>query len=209
MPTHAKSHEENRKYVCLLCLKKSSRPLTAFQAQRICELYSTNLDVCDSRVPQGLCESCRTALRRKEEGKEVTLPSLFDFSSIRLRAETRSQVCDCLLCQIARSKLQDKHPLEKQNAGEKEPSVRCHECLSPLGKGLPHQCSQLQFRQNLQSLAAKDSKAAEQIASQVIANKESSPRGTVKLAKAGGGPPLSIKPGKYFNFIKFLHSLLV
>ena len=77
MPTHAKSHEENRKYVCQLCLKKSSRPLTAFQAQRICELYSTNLDVCDSRVPQGLANLAELLCAgKRREKKSHFLPCL-------------------------------------------------------------------------------------------------------------------------------------
>ena len=104
-------------------------------------------------------------MRRKQNGKEVALTSLFDFKSIQVRPETRGTMCYCVICQIGRSKLQEKHPLEEQTTIEKEPSARCSTCLSPLGKGLPHKCSQIKYRENLQSLAAKDAKAAEQIAS--------------------------------------------
>ena len=65
------------------------------------------------------------------------------------------------------------------------------------GKGLLHQSNQIKYRENLQSLAEKDAKAAEQITSRVISIKEISPEGTFRLAKASGGPPLTITPGKY------------
>ena len=54
-----------------------------------------------------------------------------------------------------------------------------------------------------QSLAAKDAKAAEQIAPRAISNKELSPEGTIRLAIELGGPPLTIIPGKYLNLNNF------
>ena len=110
-----------------------------------------------------------------------------------MRRETRVTICNCLICLIGRSKLQEKNPLEEQTTIEKEPSVRCSTCLSPLGKSLPHQCTK-KYRENLQSLAANDAKAAEQIASRVFSNKELSPEGTIRLAKAFGVqlPPVNI-----------------
>ena len=91
------------------------------------------------------CVSCRITLRRKKEGKEVALPPLFDLKSIQGRPETRGTMCYYLICQIGRSKLQEKHPLEEQTTIEKEPSVRCSTWLSPLGKGLLHQYSQIKY----------------------------------------------------------------
>ena len=132
-----KIHDENRKFVCLLCPKKCLRQLTAFQADQICQLCKTKINISDSRVTLGLCVSCRTTLRRKQEGKEVALPPLFDFKSIQVRRETRGTMCYCLICQIGRSKLTEKHPLEEQTTIEKEPRLLCGSCLSPLRKGLP------------------------------------------------------------------------
>ena len=145
----------------LLCLKKCFTQLTAFQTYQICQLYKTKINISNSRVLQGLCESCRTTLRRKQEGEEVALPTLFNFKSIQLRIEAKGTTCYWLICPIGRLKLQEKHPLEKQTIIEKEPSVSCSTCLSSSGKGLPHQCSQIKYRKNLQFLATKDAKAAE------------------------------------------------
>ena len=129
--------------MCLLCLKKCLRQLTAFQADQICQLCKTKINISDSRVTLGLYVSCRTTLHRKQEGKEVALPPLFDFKSIQVRPETRGTMCCSLIFQIGCSKLQEKHPLEKQTTIEKELSVHCSTWLSPLAKGLIHQCSQI------------------------------------------------------------------
>ena len=143
-----------------------------------------------------------------DRGERSSTPPLFDFKSIQVRPETSGTMCYCLICQIGRSKLQEKHPLEEQTTIEKEPSVRFSTCLSPLGKGLPHQFSQIKHRENLQSLAAKDAKSAEQIASRVISNRVLSPEGTIRLAIASGGTPLTITPGKYLYLNNFYMHIL-
>ena len=111
MPYQSKDHNQNRKSVCMLCLHKCSCPVTAFQANRICQIYQTNLGVFDARVPQGLCESCHTLLRRKDEGKEVVLLKLFDFKTFCVRTET----CDHLPL----------HTTNVQRQFEKSGSIRC------------------------------------------------------------------------------------
>ena len=95
-------------------MKKASRQLSSFQADRISKIYQTNIDFSDGRVPQGLCEACRTTFKRKDEGREVALPQLFDFKSVQLKTETRGQECTCLICRIARTKHNKKSPLEAE-----------------------------------------------------------------------------------------------
>ena len=112
-------------------------------------------------------------------------------------------MCYCLICQIGPSKLQEKHPLEEPATIEKESSVGCSTCLSPSGKDLPRQFSQIKYRKNLQSLEAKGAKAAEQITFKVIFSKELSPERTIRLAKASGWPPLKITAGKYLYLNNF------
>ena len=199
MPNHARGHEENRKIVCLTCLKKCTRQITSFQAERLSKIYGINFDLGDARVPQGICDTCRTIMKERDEGKEVVLPSLYDFKSIRVRLETRGENCDCLICRIGRLKLNEKHPLDVSRADEKGPTVCCNDCLSPIGKGFPHNCNQPRFCENLKGLAAQDEKVAEQIAAKVIASKTASPKDTVRLSKPSGGPPLPLTPGASFN----------
>ena len=150
-------------------------------------------------MPQGICDTCRTIMKKRDEGKEAALPSLYDFKSIRVRLETRSENSDCLICRIERLKLNEKHPQDVSRADEKGPIVRCNDCLGPIGKGFPHNCNQSTFRENLKGLAAQDEKVAEQIAAKVIASKTASPKGTVRLSIPSGGPPLPVTPGASFN----------
>ena len=49
----------------------------------ICKTYR-NLDVCSSHVPQDICEGCRIAVQKKDEGKDVVLAKFFDSKSICL-----------------------------------------------------------------------------------------------------------------------------
>ena len=198
MPNYARGHEENRKIVCLPCLKKCTRQITSFQAEYLSKIYGINFDLGDARVPQGICNTCRTIMKKRDEGKEVVLPSLYDFKSIRVILETRGENCDCLICRIGRLKLNENH-LDVSRADEKGPTVRSNDCLSPIGKGFPHNCNQSIFRENLKGLAAQDEKVAEQIAVKVIASKTGSQKGTVRLSKPSGGPPLPVTPGASFN----------
>ena len=60
----ARSHDENRKFVCFLCLKKVGRELTAFTKQKAVEVLKKEIDINDSRVPLGICYGCNTLLRK-------------------------------------------------------------------------------------------------------------------------------------------------
>ena len=51
------------------------------------------------------------ALRNKDEGKDVTLPILFDLSTIKIRPEARDQGSTYLICHIRWLKLNEKSRL--------------------------------------------------------------------------------------------------
>ena len=74
------------------------------------------------------------------------------------------------------------------------------DCLSLVGRGLPHQYTPFTFRENLKQLATADPLAAEQIATQVISTKPSTPGGTAKISHPKGGPPLRVKTGDTFIY---------
>ena len=151
-------------------------------------------------MPRGICDSCRTILRRKDEGKDVNLPPLFPFSSIKVRPPTRDQGCNCLICQVGHLKLNEKSPVDYSKPVEHCTPQRCGDCLSLVGRGLPHQCTPFTFRENLKQLATADPLAAEQIATQVISTKPSTPGGTAKISHPKGGPPLRVKTGDTFIY---------
>ena len=80
-------------------------------------------------------------------------------------------------------KLNENSPLEAWQTKDDQPQKRCSDCLSLLDKGLPHSCKKFQLRENLKQFAAEDKTAAEQFASQVIATKDETPGGSIKISQ--------------------------
>ena len=197
MPNSKKTHEDCRKTVCIFCLKKCTRELNNQLINTIETVLQMKLDISDSRVPKGICDTCRIALGKKKNGENVSLPLMFQFETIKVRSSTREQDCDCLICQIGHLKSYEKHPLETSSEHSQSSSnqKRCSECLSILGKGISHNCSDFSFRENMRKLAMRDSLVSEQIAASVVTVKEASPHGTVKLAQSRGGRPLCLTKG--------------
>ena len=220
MPNKAKSHEDCRKSVCVLCLKKGDRELSDFIKGRIHKLVKININFADERVPLAICNNCRTILQKRDAGDmSVSLPAIYNFSSIVLKPMTRtSGSCDCLICQIGKLKLNQKHPLapkeptrnlDQGESSKPGPSPnprfqssekRCTQCLSIIGRGFRHSCTIGTRHQNLQALVQSDSVGAEQIASTIISSKDASPGGTVRLSQARGGHLFPLTPGKKKNF---------
>ena len=195
MPNSARNRDENRKVVCLMCLKKANRHLTTFLEGKMQIVYGQEIKFDDARFPKGICETSRTALRKRYKGHQVELPQLYQLERINVKTPTRGNPCECFICCIGHLKLTEKYPLETTETEEKMSDRRCSKCLLLIGRGLPHQCSTAQFKENLRSLPANDGKVAEQIASSTITNKEASPHGTIRLSQLKGGQTFPITPG--------------
>jgi hypothetical protein len=211
MPNHAKTHEECRKTVSFLCMKKGHRELTDFMIGRILKLVKSDLNFDDERVPRGICNTCRLLLQKRDSGETSNeLPPLFNYFSILIKPNTRtSTTCACLICQTGKCKGFEKHPLGATESSIKtqEPTPgtssnsqvtiekRCTKCLSVIGRGYSHSCTQGTRHKNLQTLVQNDPLGAEQIASSVIANKVATPRGTVRLSQPNGRQLLPVTPG--------------
>ena len=69
MPNKAKTHDDCRKTVCFLCMRKCSRQVTSFIEGRVQTILATEIDFTDSRVSQGICEPCRVTFRKKSDGE--------------------------------------------------------------------------------------------------------------------------------------------
>ncbi|KAK6178471.1 hypothetical protein SNE40_013257 [Patella caerulea] len=112
MPANAKTHEENRLKVCVVCFTKGSRvvKVTGKNFRRIKEYFLENYDPTeDVRLPAGICARCEKLLLRIEKGESTveSLPQPYDFSKVapvvaRTRADP-SRLCACELCLVARS----------------------------------------------------------------------------------------------------------
>ena len=214
MPNFAKNHCQSRKCVCILCMKKSRETITPGAKKRIRGLISEEIDFDDVRVPQGICTSCRMSLIKRDSAIQ-----LFDFSSIFVPHFTRSSPlsCNCTICKIARSSSKNmktsRHPLHAKRKKRGRPGTirpkdvqdhqqpasstsekHCPQCLSIIGRGKRHRCSDQTLSENVLMLAEKFPKAAEKLASSVIKEKIPSPGGTVRLSQLAG-PSFPVVPG--------------
>ena len=119
--------------------------------------------------------------------------------------------CDCLAYhnQIGKCKCFEKHPLYASELSTKmhEPTSgtslnsqntiekTCAKCLSVIGRGYSHSCTQRARHKKLETLVQTDPMGAEQISSSVIANNVATPRGTVCLSQGKGGQLFPATPG--------------
>ena len=55
MSHSARSHEENRNFVCFYCFHKSDTQVTKFIIEKVQTILNTPIDLSDSLVPNGVC----------------------------------------------------------------------------------------------------------------------------------------------------------
>ena len=79
--------------------------------KRVQTILATEIDFTDSRVPQRIYE--RVWLFAKSPMMSITIPSLFKFNTITQWSDTTGTSCDCLICQMGKLKLNEKHPLQE------------------------------------------------------------------------------------------------
>ena len=107
-----RTHEENRKRVCAICLSESGlkskacRPVSAKQEdlikQYVCPEYSRH----ETNFPARICQNCNLILTDYANNKENCHPlSVPDKYVIVVPRNTRSSTdrdCDCRICKVAR-----------------------------------------------------------------------------------------------------------
>ena len=90
MPTFAKTHEECRTLVCIICMKKGDQELS--------KTYKVKNNFNFKRVPLATCVSCRSNLSKLCDGKTKVVSQLYNFETIAIKVLTRfSTVCKCLI----------------------------------------------------------------------------------------------------------------
>jgi len=164
----ARSHEENRYRVCLICMEKGDCPITDAVLRRIRAFFIENYTTNDDCLPAAICSNCRSNLLKIESGvkERGILPEVYDFSLVKPAFEinTRSvgyTFCECLICQIARKKGTCIPKRKKGRPTIKSPDsmmshdtrnsvqVICVQCKSPVGRGITHKCTVSTLRQNI------------------------------------------------------------
>lgn len=80
----AKTHDENRNQICLLCFGKTKSMFSVKDGLK--DLFEKYLeyDALDERLPRVLCSTCKRDLYRVENGSEkcVRLPNFSDLQAI-------------------------------------------------------------------------------------------------------------------------------
>ena len=211
----AMKHEDARKRVCVLCFRKTGaneclENASALIFERINRLVISDLDLSDSRVPTGLCSSCRTKLKDVDGGRKSTfdLQSLSDYLDEQKRLSPRSNTCDCLVCKIATAFGGKANALLKQykqaSGRPKSPDAPseiihnlCGVCLSPTYRGSNHdktRCGQTKYKlDNVYESLTEDER--QQLASRV--NRETAEeQGVTAFQLKTLGRPQTVTLGK-------------
>ena len=210
MPNVKKTHNDFRKVVCLCCFRKGKALRNVSQNDRdtIEEYLVSGLDPLDERLPTVLCLTCRGILNKYRSGDFSNRIEMFDLSKLKtLKPDTRnSSPCECTVCLIGKST-----PFNfKENLPRNVPQGRpcpnktiptpikmCSVCLSPIGRGKPHECCNSNRLENLKSIVASSpAKTDEKLAASIILDKAQHSKGNIQLTRGQGGKPLSLCVGK-------------
>ena len=202
-------HDEARKRICICCFNKinsshfdlNNLPHTVHDqlSRQVIADYNMN----DPRLPSGLCRSCRSKLKRVDEGERgnsFDLEQINSFISNLVRVSPRTDTCACLICELASANgFTAKKILSKINHGR--PSIGpkpvihnvCGLCLTPIYRGCNHFCCETTLLENL--LNNIPSKVQEKLASAVVKRKSEEVRAKAITLKTGGKPlPVTVGP---------------
>ncbi|PAA83701.1 hypothetical protein BOX15_Mlig016295g3 [Macrostomum lignano] len=223
MPNNKRSHEENRRCVCILCFRKGDRPLTAtLEALIECHVLP---GFADHRgfLPLSICNSCRIKLMSQSSPAPTPLPPKMPYEQVIadlrcLPPLTRERPdCNCWVCHVGSSRANKNvavyHPFMPDESaagiatplgrppnkapGPMEDSVvkRCETCSSPVARGLRHQCGQAA---KLRYLDALSPYSREHVACGLLREKlgvatSSGSLATASLTSGTGGRPLQVQ----------------
>lgn len=173
------SHEENRKKVCVICFDKQSNvrmlgiDLEYIVKKKICgfrlsskrfpsgkiviEFFfclSLNVDL----ILLGICNTCRIAIVKNGINFDQHV-QIFNYNENEIRC--KENACNCIICYAGEYKGRIKNiyctkTKTKTNKTKQVTSKICESCLSPIGKGLPHDCHPITKRKNLLALVEQE-----------------------------------------------------
>ena len=184
MPRNKFNHTDCSKKVCFLCFlkKKTLRNITDKSYLLIRKHLVTDnslglLEDSLSWLPSVICTSCLTNLNRLDKDPSTTFKTV-DYSSLTPPQEKRNErvtraegletdiPCSCSVCVVGHmdnsGKQYIKYTLQMtkmKDEGAKicSSAVRCEYCLSPIGKGKSHPCTERDRRENINDLISGSS----------------------------------------------------
>ena len=189
MPNHARSHNECRTAICLLCFSKTKVMRNiSFSVREVIQQHIIKFDDFDDlRYPSALCRNCYTIVSEYRNNNFTRKIRLFDHSKLtRIRLTRSADKCMCLVCDTARASTTSNFAVSTSVIQKKKPGpvpsnspvpliiTLCTHCFSELARGKPHKCTQTQKHANLLTYAtSSDNKPScgESLASSIIARK--------------------------------------
>lgn len=204
----AKTHEENRHSICLMCKKKPNKKFfktTGKINDEIKKIFS-DFNNKDSRLPAVVCDSCRLKITRTSANtSSKALLQMPDYSQYCFKVKTRNgsidsgNICECTLCTEVRSR-KGQFNVIKRNPKSSKPlktNNRCSKCCNVIAKGIMHKCNKTTFLKNVEEVV-ETSKQAEHLVSGLLKNMIMKNNGKAETTNAavslsqGRGKPLKI-----------------
>ena len=109
-----KVHERNRRKVCVICYRKSSRNLSPREIAFLSENVIANYSVENCGWTSGICNGCHLLLMKARNGEAVSLPLADDYDPRRSMNTRSSKTCDCRICAMAKLSNQDAAKLKRK-----------------------------------------------------------------------------------------------
>lgn len=172
------SHEENRRKLCLCCQKKKTdMKLIGNEMKEKIKILSKNIRFTDDRLPTSICSTCRLSVYKSVKStKTFEFPNYARFTHVpkltRSKGNESMLVCKCTLCDLVRS---DSGAIQKKGPNsppKKDETIikQCTKCLSQVGRGIRHRCTQSQKYKNVRNTIQNHlpDKSKEHLACEVI-----------------------------------------
>lgn len=187
----ARSHEDSRSVICILCFSKSlnGRKMSNNVINLIKKVY-IDFDIYNPKYPMAICDGCRKKLVSNPENL-----SIVNYDHLNTEP-TSDKNCDCVICQTAR--LNNKVPNRlstKKVAVHKSKNADyllvCGKCFNRIGKGVKHCCTK---REKIFNIIEHAQSIESQVASRCI-QKIRGDEASLQLKQCYGKPlKISLNP---------------
>ena len=98
MPTFFKDHDNCRRTVCVICMKKSDREISKHFISEIHCLILSDVNFQDERVPLGICVTCRWAEQVASSSSSISGRNKSSWSSSWQTSSDKKRLVILLFC---------------------------------------------------------------------------------------------------------------
>lgn len=192
------THEENKKRVCLLCLRsnKSLIPIKGKLKYKIESIVSFKIN--ETAPTTVICNSCyRKLYRNKSDESNFVLPDYSKFIFRNTRSNSDENQCSCYLCTLIRSRKNNENK-KKKHIIKNFVENRCKKCFSVIARGISHYCKKGKYK-NVKELVQhnldgkqKDHVVASLLKDKTVVNNVDGIQNNVVLLSQDKGKPLKL-----------------